>query len=465
MAWTLFLALLAPTATGDGHDRFYRAFYMDLAEGKTEQALAEYRELLTAFADDADHRAWVRVRVAACELKLGRKAEALKALADAASVEGIGESVRNALADVRGQLGGSPAVAKSDPPAKREMTPTRKAVEAGLRYLLQQQRVDGHWPSQREVQGKPVGLRGLETGMTALVLSTMHESGAFTRSDEETTRALDRAVVWLISKQDAQGRIGFSRGCEEWIYNHGLATHALAEIYATTRKPDLREPVSRAVSYILKHQNKHFGWKYEESGGLSDTSVTATMTYALLVAHRLAVDKRIDVEPGKIAQSIGWAQNWTNRATAFTNGRTGYEAPGDAGSRLRLLRDKNQFRSLPTMTAAGIFVRFAAGEDRQTRSMQQGTALLMEEPHLPSYTPPEETDPGKINFVYWHWGTRAMRLVGGPSWDKWKAELLRALLPHQEADGHWTPAGYWSPVGGRILSTALAVSTLIEAER
>ena len=60
---------------------------------------------------------------------------------------------------------------------------------------------------------------------------------------------------------------------------------------------------------------------------------------------------------------------------------------------------------------------------------------------------------------------RAVRLslvdhVGGKPWKTWSKALLEAVLPHQDKNGSWPPAGVWGADGGRVYSTAMMVLAL-----
>src|SRR6185295_17674209 len=75
---------------------------------------------------------------------------------------------------------------------------------------------------------------------------------------------------------------------------------------------------------------------------------------------------------------------------------------------------------------------------------------------------------GSIDYYYWALGAQALHRVGGPTWDAWRGALVTALVPHQEkaavgcARGSFSPEDPWSPNGGRIYSTSMALLALEE---
>ena len=63
-------------------------------------------------------------------------------------------------------------------------------------------------------------------------------------------------------------------------------------------------------------------------------------------------------------------------------------------------------------------------------------------------------------------GTLAMFQAGGQPWKRWNDVVRDTLVDRQCGEdegcrrGSWDPTGRWSPEGGRVYSTALAVLTL-----
>jgi len=69
-------------------------------------------------------------------------------------------------------------------------------------------------------------------------------------------------------------------------------------------------------------------------------------------------------------------------------------------------------------------------------------------------------EPKTCDFTYWLFGTRLLREVGGPGWERWSLAAREAILPRQEPDGSWAPVDRWSAEAGRAYATAANVLTL-----
>ena len=112
---------------------------------------------------------------------------------------------------------------------------TEAAVLAALDYLKSRQNADGSWTQEK-------GHKAL--GVTGLALLTFLAHGE-SPSTLEYGRTVEQAMRWLLKQQNEQGE--FSKN----TYAHAIATYAMAESYAMTRIPILREPLDKAVAIII----------------------------------------------------------------------------------------------------------------------------------------------------------------------------------------------------------------------
>ncbi len=68
------------------------------------------------------------------------------------------------------------------------------------------------------------------------------------------------------------------------------------------------------------------------------------------------------------------------------------------------------------------------------------------------------------NLYYWYYGTLAMFQTGGPAWETWNQRLTDTLVNSQiregDSAGSWDPSGQWAGYGGRVYSTAMAALCL-----
>lgn len=109
----------------------------------------------------------------------------------------------------------------------------------------------------------------------------------------------------------------------------------------------------------------------------------------------------------------------------------------------------------------GLVVRWIGGQSSEYDPLlNKGADLLVNTP--PRWNEAE----GRIDFYYWHLGTRALQAMGGRNWERWRVMLLPALVDHQRFNaasdefGSWDPFDPWCGHGGRIYATAINALTL-----
>jgi len=369
------------------------------------------------------------------------------------------------------------------------------SVEAALRWLVRHQHPDGHWSSggfhescDVDAHGAPCGFApGIEpptagdagfaefdVGVTALALlaftgyGVTHRDGPF----PEFSAAVARGADWLRAQQlhsgdpALDGLLGTPpENAHEWIYNHAIATLALCDLLFVSRDSlRFRQPAEEAIGWCLRAQNPGYGWKYGVQTGKNDTSVTGWMVLALKSARACEGIRLLRLPAGALEESLAGALRWIDAATSSASGLTGYESPGDDGSRLLSVHgDPYPFaRNLSCMTAVGVLCRIIGGESRKSPAVRLGVA------HLEEHAPEWRTTRGKrfatIHFYAWYYGSAALYQAGGKAWEKWSEALREALVPNQRvggcADGSWDPLDEWGAAGGRVYSTALAALTL-----
>ena len=122
------------------------------------------------------------------------------------------------------------------------------------------------------------------------------------------------------------GTDGQFRGVDggKYMYNHGIASIALAELYGETRHPAMREKLNRAIQLIVTSQSTQGshsgGWRYQPKPGDSDISVTVLQVVAL----RAAKNGGLDVPQ----QTIDDAVAYVKRCSVGSTGGFAYQAGG-----------------------------------------------------------------------------------------------------------------------------------------
>ena len=365
---------------------------------------------------------------------------------------------------------------------------SEKAVVAALEWLRRHQSSDGSWRAADFVDecrttcantdgkryGNGRGFSEHDVGVTALAMLPFAGYGHTHQDGErpEYVEVLRNAVRFMKSVQvessnpNENGRYGhpdtpFADLPEQWIYDHAIATMAMGELLAMSNDViGLRRSVTNAAKPCLHSQNAGYGWKYGIKPGRNDTSVTDWMVLAL----KTAKNARLDIPQDEYARAFRGALAWLDRATSRATGKTGYEVPGDEGSRLAdaYVAPYPYSKDLSCMTAVAVLCRLFAGTSRSDPMVKRGVDVLMRE--RPAWSEAEGGKESTVNVYYWYYGSYALFQFGGSLWKRWNESMLKALLSTQrtsgDEDGSWDPIGEWGAAGGRVYSTALGAMTL-----
>lgn len=269
---------------------------------------------------------------------------------------------------------------------------------------------------------------------------------------------VDRAIESLLDVQgDSTAHFG-----DTSAYSHGIATYALAECLAISGDTRLREPVQRAVTWILANQDtsrdrrNRGGWGYfsgtrSPEDGYARTSVTVWQVMALESSKLsgIAVDDEVLAAARTFLRSM-----FDSRRGSF---RYNHE-PG---------RLNSNWPTLPASTPGAVFSLLLLGDDVDDARVQAGLRYTLER------RPRAWRDASDDAFVlraegysyFWYCGTLACFLAGGDAWREWNDALKAVFLPAQNADGSFTPIGVYSEDAGdrpdhAAFTTALAVLSL-----
>ena len=355
-------------------------------------------------------------------------------------------------------------------------------VRAALEWLLRHQSLDGSWQAagftercakacrnvSAERYGDGRGSTEHDVGVTALAMLAFTGDGHTHRHSEspEYAECLRKAADYLLKVQvhsndpATDGCYGEARG-EQWIYDHAIATMAMAELLLLSGDViRLKKSVSDATKLCLRAQNDGRGWRYGIRPGDNDTSVTGWMVLALKTA-RVA---RLDISREEFDRAFKGAMTWVNYATD-ARGRTGYLSPGDSGSMLAALARDGAYpysKEPSCMTAVGVLCRTFSGESRTSLPVRGGVKILMQA--LPRWQESQGGSLSTVNMYYWYYGSYALFQYGGEEWKRWNKAMVDTLLARQRQgniceDGSWDPIDEWGSVGGRVYATALGAMT------
>lgn len=358
------------------------------------------------------------------------------------------------------QSGGEAAV----PVARTEDVGVQAAREAAVDWLVDRQERSGRWESDaffaRPVDDLPLWddrwleeeppLRPLgdgvvcwstedaplgDVGATGLaVLALVADGSTLTRGRHR--EPVKRAVRWLVTQQDREtGLIGQPAG-RAYVPDHAIATLALCEVQRLDRVTIVKGYARAAVGFIESARNPHGGWRHEvPPDGQSDTLVTTWMVLALDAARRAG----LEVDPA----ALRGAASWYAEATDPDTGRVGSEETG-------------------SLTEAALLGRLTLGQRPAL-----ATVMIDHVRHVLA-TLPEDPLAHVADARAVFFGARATSWLGGTPWTRWSAAFVPALvdLPSREGttEGSWDPDGDLGASLGRVGTTALLAWTLGSVE-
>lgn len=314
----------------------------------------------------------------------------------------------------------TPVMAQQDAAPELTVEATR-AIDKGLNYLLSVQRKDGSW----DADGAGTSAVAVTSLSLMAFMSKAHFPGFGPYGDQ-----LDGAMKWLLKEAEKRpdGYLG------EVMYEHGLATLALSEMWGMARDPEdddaIQKALEKAVEVILRSQNPGGGWRYQpQADGGEDTSCTMTVFHALASARQAGI-----VVPNEtIAKVVKYLKGVHDPET----GGFGYNG--------------HKAVSFPC-TAGGAYIAQLAGQ----RDTEMVNAALR---HLKSLAPGVITGGAKYYCYGHYYAIQAMVQAGDDEYAKWYPQIRDALISQQNAQGAWGKPGksggvsYEMPMAIIILAT------------
>jgi hypothetical protein len=295
--------------------------------------------------------------------------------------------------------GTAPAVEATPEGGAPELTEAAdRAIERGLQHLIATQNQDGSWSG---ADGK-YKMAGTSLGLMAFMVRG--EFPGFGRNGA----ALDRAKDFLL-KHDRESETGYAGG----MYEHGLYTLALSELWGMTANKDDNKPLQvaleRAVQVILRAQSPLGGWRYHARPDAGqDTSVTAMVFVSLASARQAGI--LVPTETIDRVVSYLRDQVWNEKTGGF-----GYQ--GNTGSTL-------------SCTGGGAYAAQLCGM-RETEWVQASIRYLENSPKIFNHQ--------EIGYFYYchYYAMQAMVQAGEEHYAKWYPQIRDALVNIQQPDGSW----------------------------
>lgn len=344
---------------------------------------------------------------------------------------------------------------------------SEQAVAAGLEWLARHQAEDGHWGPdclgadglRCEKEHPCGGARGgpYEAALTGLAVLAFQAGGNYDFNEKPYSDNVRRSLDWLAARQGPNGEIvgssnhidqgpsGVIHYDQHFMYEHAIATFALAEACAVARAAK-RHPAekylsaaSKALQFIEDQQHNDGGWRYTpEKTNPSDASVSGWAMLALKTAKEADLKVRED--------TVSHMTAFFDRLADPLTGRTHYQA--------------TQYITHAT-TGVGMMVDEFIKHEPQSELVRLGAAYLADEAEAGW----GKGQPRMSDFYLWYNCTLAMFMAGGETWDRWNNVIRDHLVSLQVHGsgcdrGSWAPDDRWGSPGGRVYSTALGVLSL-----
>ena len=331
-------------------------------------------------------------------------------------------------AKARGGRGGTSAHAES-------------AVMAGLKWLAKAQERDGSWNARHWEGRSPY-----QVGMTGLALLAFLGAGYTDRKGPFKT-TVARGLAWLKAHQKPDGRFPY-----QTFYEQGIATMAVSEAYGLTRNPATGRMAQSAVSFIVKVQPDHGGFRYQGGvpKGQGDMSVTGWQIMAIKsgMCAELNVPKQA-VERSRVFLKNSWREYGQSCYIVSNKG------PGSMA-----------------VTAIGLLSRLFLGGEAYEDEIRMASQFLLSK-ELRNGKPVSGGASKKLvtDLYYTYYACLSMFQIGGEAWASWNAMFREKLVKcqvHKKMEGGKYVRGSWDPqnhlrakrAGGRIYATAMAILSL-----
>jgi len=363
---------------------------------------------------------------------------------------------------------------------------SESAVDAALRWFKKHQSPNGLWDAVNyyknctedpkcepgtEDHGGPANY---DVAMTGYALLCFLGAGYDHVTPNKYKSVVKRGIDYLLSVQKADGYLG------ERNYENAVGTMALAEAYALTNDPALKDPAQKGINQILAHQNKEgaavvaaagaavpppadpaygtgFGWDYVSPDTRNDSSVSGWNVMALKSGLGAQLNIGGGMDGAKRWLDVVWKKtnpDWAKLDPYTGESRFPYtymtdtEACDIAGAPAPNAPGPNEKDLSCVGGVCAVFLGHHAGDP-----MLETLSNYIIHHYVPTTWPP--------NVYYMYYNTLTMFQVGGEKWKKWNGSVRDVLVNAQRKgsgcfDGSWdwTAGSFVGGAAGRVLTTA-----------
>ena len=310
----------------------------------------------------------------------------------------------------------APAIAARDPVRVDEKTD--QVIKGALKWLASKQAPNGAWGSTDMELQHPIAITGY-------ALMAFQAAGQLP-GEGEYGKQVSLGMQYLLDSIAPDGLMG-NKNNGQYMYGHGVATIALAELYGQTKSPTARAKLDKIVKVIVSSQNNEGGWRYRPIAYQADISVTVLQVVGL----RAAKNAGLDVPQSTIDRAVEYVKKCYHADTGGFSYQPG-QSPGFA------------------RTAAAIYSLQVCGlyEDPMVKA---GSDYLIK----------NFKDSRSEWFTYGNfYAAPAQYMRGGETWEKWYGIIKEALVRKASVRGD---TAFWDPNetqldGGRNVGPVYATS-------
>jgi len=328
-----------------------------------------------------------------------------------------------------------------------EVTPrSEQALARGLEWLARNQGPEGNW------QSNDLGL--VSTGMLAFV-SAGHLPGRGKHGE-----TVQRAMDYVLRNARPSGLLNIAEP-RRGMYNHGLSTFVLGQLYGMTGDTRIGTILDRAVGLIGQTQCDDGGWDYVAQRRPNGNDLSLAVMQAL--ALRSAVDVGLDVPPAVVELAIKSVREHYTPQGCDRNASEEVQRkhPG------RFTYSKGGGNPTLAMAAAGVVClqEFAQYDDWR---IDKNIQIILEEIQKqadPAGMAAQHRAPFDAYTLYYV--AQALYQVGGEPWKKGYPRLRDAVVAGQIHDpqnvgrnGLWQAQGHVGGRPGELYMTSVACFVL-----
>ncbi len=301
------------------------------------------------------------------------------------------------------------------------------AVKKSLAWLKKTQKSNGSWGANREV------------AMTGLALLCYLGHCESTQSPEYGEN-VSKGITFLINNSlKNQGKLATSLADKHWVYEHAIATYALAEAFTFSKNlqfpiPELENAVVKGAMEIIGGQNQNGSWDYgyDIESKRNDLSVAGWQLQALKAAK--ATGLKFEGFDSCIRRAVDCIQDKTSEKGCYVNdGGFAYAGSGSVKPPMTsvavlCLQHWNKETSKPAKE--GVKFMMDGLEDRGKNGREKFAGKPRGE-----YAFKYDGDDDRCNLYSFYYASQCMRNAGGSEWKEMNKAIIEEILPAQNSDG------------------------------